>query len=666
MTKKRDYGTYFHEEVLPMIKDHQWANVLHLVGYGRRADPVWDPKRQTLKTTLVNKQKKALATLTVTPSYTKPNDGEFLCRVTAFDSSGPTVSLHKAFKNNPRTDAIEFMKAVARVLKEWGRAKKDRALGAAQVEAAVYYRLQPTGLSIQHNSTYSDDTKAAGLMVFSSPLDVFRTHDARSAYGDEVVCIEAASHKEHGDAEGVLIEPQKAKVIARIPLKLYAELMVRLSGQYLVDEDVEEQAENLDYEAEKAIEKRLPVALTVWSRYLDKLRKDQEPTQAELLQALADRIEAGPDRVPALMKKYPEYADWVQYLADHDVTGTQKYLDWAVRIFVSEFPLNTDNPQAFGAYVAELVRQYHEIQKLLGKKAQVNKDINKYKTTRYLDRSMDQDRRALKEIREHERAGKPPKVVFEKDGWKVTELFSREQLCTFGEGTEWCVSKPPPDPGLSYDSYMDKKDPRFFVVTSPDHNKFLAFFSGGVLTEFRDKSDSSLLFGQPPYNVLLDVAKKLGLTVNGGTVERRYFLLFHVVIGDVIDALEAYMNLVSKEPEYTGNETLEELHKGLSEFIDTIGIIGYSADPAELKSAITKVKRVLDRLDVSVDLREVADKNLVGRSIQVALNLLVAIDYASRLPEERVFYDSVLERIREYALKILGEKETSTILNGPQ
>lgn len=125
-TKKSDYAAYFFKEVLPLIQDHQWANVLHLVGYGRRADPVWDAKRKTFTTTLVNKQKKSLATLTVTPSYMKPNDGEFTCRVTAFDSDGPTVSLHRPFTGQAKTDAIEFMKVIARSLKEWGRAKKAK------------------------------------------------------------------------------------------------------------------------------------------------------------------------------------------------------------------------------------------------------------------------------------------------------------------------------------------------------------------------------------------------------------------------------------------------------------------------------------------------------------------------------------------------------------
>ncbi len=99
-----------------------------------------------------------------------------------------------------------------------------------------YYRVQPAGLEItshvSDDSSERDDDEnpyeapARGLHVFEYPLDTLKTDVARgdlealsTYYGDEVVVIEGGECWDNGDVEGVAIDPETARVVARYSLE---------------------------------------------------------------------------------------------------------------------------------------------------------------------------------------------------------------------------------------------------------------------------------------------------------------------------------------------------------------------------------------------------------------------------------------------------------------
>lgn len=82
----------------------------------------------------------------------------------------------------------------------------------------LFFRLQPSGLGIDHLSETSSGELADGLHVFVGAHEVVRL-DALPPewYGDEVVVIEANHFWPNDDVEGVCIDGAQARVVARIP-----------------------------------------------------------------------------------------------------------------------------------------------------------------------------------------------------------------------------------------------------------------------------------------------------------------------------------------------------------------------------------------------------------------------------------------------------------------
>ena len=112
-------SAYFVDEVLPQIKDHQWAAVLNLAGYSRRGDPVWDKATKQLECVVRHQRTKRDVSITVRASYAHKDDGEFYVLAEPFKSSedGGSASHHALYKGQPKQDAIELMKSIAKVLR---------------------------------------------------------------------------------------------------------------------------------------------------------------------------------------------------------------------------------------------------------------------------------------------------------------------------------------------------------------------------------------------------------------------------------------------------------------------------------------------------------------------------------------------------------------------
>lgn len=93
----------------------------------------------------------------------------------------------------------------------------------------TYYRIQPAGLSLDHDSE-SSAGEAHGLDVFESAFETTRTDCGYRAYGDEVVVIEGGASWANGDVEGVRIDGRAAKIVARYPVSVWREAWEAATG----------------------------------------------------------------------------------------------------------------------------------------------------------------------------------------------------------------------------------------------------------------------------------------------------------------------------------------------------------------------------------------------------------------------------------------------------
>ena len=92
---------------------------------------------------------------------------------------------------------------------ETGKAERSR----------LYYRVQPKGLGILHQSEASNGEKSEGLHVFDLPELIFHTDGPLYYYGDEILEIQSTVDPwDTQDFEGVVIDPRKSKVIRRFSI----------------------------------------------------------------------------------------------------------------------------------------------------------------------------------------------------------------------------------------------------------------------------------------------------------------------------------------------------------------------------------------------------------------------------------------------------------------
>lgn len=111
-----------------------------------------------------------------------------------------------------------------------------------------YYRIQPAGKSIKNHYsetsvTHETGELADGLHVFNCPVAIFATDVDFEGYGDEVVVISAEESWENEDVEGVCVDPNTAKVVARYTQEEYCKLWAKAIAEHYPE------AENLDWDA---------------------------------------------------------------------------------------------------------------------------------------------------------------------------------------------------------------------------------------------------------------------------------------------------------------------------------------------------------------------------------------------------------------------------------
>lgn len=99
-----------------------------------------------------------------------------------------------------------------------------------------YYRLQPAGLGLDHDSESSEGMRS-GLDVFRRPSETLHLDGMASAYGDEVVVIEGDASWSNGDVEGVRINGNTARIVARYPWSTWID-MLRVAANYEADNEM--------------------------------------------------------------------------------------------------------------------------------------------------------------------------------------------------------------------------------------------------------------------------------------------------------------------------------------------------------------------------------------------------------------------------------------------
>ena len=181
---------------------------------------------------------------------------------------------------------------------------------------------------------------------------------------------------------------------------------------------------------------------------------------------------AGPERVQVLKDKYPELAKYVDYFAGSDPTdGKQKYLQWMVNQF-RKFKDELE-PVRLADKLVSVVWDFAENIKRVKEK-----DINRYKTFTDLDDAIYE---AQEEFEQEMEAAKP-KLVHEDGANSVWEVETREQMCSIGKGSGWCVADPT---GSYWDKYAEMPGGEYLLVESRG-NKYLAFLVDSVIAEIKD------------------------------------------------------------------------------------------------------------------------------------------------------------------------------------
>lgn len=89
----------------------------------------------------------------------------------------------------------------------------------------IVFRVQPKGKGLKHRSELSSGELDSGPHVYVNPNEVEyldgMSHAAEQFYGDEVAVIATKKVRANADVEGMVIDPSKSRVIARVPYREY-------------------------------------------------------------------------------------------------------------------------------------------------------------------------------------------------------------------------------------------------------------------------------------------------------------------------------------------------------------------------------------------------------------------------------------------------------------
>jgi len=114
------------------------------------------------------------------------------------------------------------------------------------------------------------------------------------------------------------------------------------------------------------------------------------------------------------------------YFADRDPSGTQKYLEWMPKQYLTLDP--NQGPENYIFQNVSLFHQYNPSFK--------NKDINTYKTIYDLNSAVDE----VISKKETKNKEKEVEVLYNSDDFLVVKPLTKEASCKYGANTKWCTT----------------------------------------------------------------------------------------------------------------------------------------------------------------------------------------------------------------------------------
>ncbi len=203
-------------------------------------------------------------------------------------------------------------------------------------------------------------------------------------------------------------------------------------------------------------------------------------------------VHAGPGILRELKKQFPGKEAEIDKVSKLDPSGSKyAYTQWMWKQV-----RNGEDPDEVGG----LVEDFHRLSQVMPLNLPENVDTLRLLRETHLDELED----LYKKEDHKERKKNPPKVLYDKDGDKVIELFSKEQVKEAGKGTNWCVSQ---DGTKFYDEY-DKPGVRFLLVKLADGSKRMAMLDGNHLDQLRDEQQTDnrdVSYGDEARRVLEDL-----------------------------------------------------------------------------------------------------------------------------------------------------------------
>lgn len=188
----------------------------------------------------------------------------------------------------------------------------------------------------------------------------------------------------------------------------------------------------------------------------------------------------------------------VNYIADHDPSGNQKYLAWIVNILTnnddqSEQLISNNyrwkNKQM--AKALEAVELFHKNQGSYEKK-----DLYQYKTLKELEKASEDVKKKLEEKKLEAKAKKGATKIYDDKNIFVVMPKTHEASCYYGRSSKWCTTQK--NDGHYFNNYIDNGYLFYFIVKKPiaGDNRFykMAHFLGvdEELIEFLDEPDYML------------------------------------------------------------------------------------------------------------------------------------------------------------------------------
>lgn len=257
------------------------------------------------------------------------------------------------------------------------------------------------------------------------------------------------------------------------------------------------------------------------------------------------------DKVSDLKEKFPNFAEDIQFLADNDPSGNQKYLIYAVKILILK--------QALKNEISDVIKLFHKnINKL------ENKDINSYNFTDLRDKLFAISDKKTKRQEKNDIKVSGAVKKYEDDQCVVLLVRDKAAACFYGSGTKWCITMQ----NRSYFEDYTAEDCIFYFVLrkdlpkeNPNYKIAIVFNRSLFNAAMASESDKIQFFDAEDDNI--NAIDAFGAVLNKTTVTedalKSWRNIYNMLLKDVKTQPKSLPNkIMSGELSY--EEVLENIH----------------------------------------------------------------------------------------------------------